>query len=126
MACSAKTRELIFRFQCAFELVVWLVGAGEVGVTDEEAFPVVVGVDEPAGDVVGGMAADLAGCRIVDVDPLDFDQTLIAFAAEFDIGLAEDHKQIASAGLFEEFVTHAEIGVHAADFDAQLAVVLQV
>ena len=39
--------------QGAAELVVGVVGAGEVGVADEEALAVVVGVDEPAGDVVG-------------------------------------------------------------------------
>ncbi len=42
------------RAQGALELVVRLVGAGEVGVADEKAFLVVARVDEPAGDVVGG------------------------------------------------------------------------
>ncbi len=37
----------------ALELGVGVVGAEEVGVADEEALAVVVGVDEPAGDVVG-------------------------------------------------------------------------
>ncbi len=37
----------------AFELLEGLVGAEEVGVPDEEAFSVVIGVDEPTGDVVG-------------------------------------------------------------------------
>jgi len=43
----------------ALELVVWFVAAGEVGVTDEEAFVVVVRVDESARDVVGGVRAYL-------------------------------------------------------------------
>jgi hypothetical protein len=34
------------------ELVVGLVGPGEVGVPHEKALAVVIGVDEPAGDVV--------------------------------------------------------------------------
>jgi hypothetical protein len=35
------------------ELVVRFLSAGEVRVPDEEALAVVVGIDEPAGDVVG-------------------------------------------------------------------------
>ena len=57
----------------ALELFVGLVGAGEVGVADEEALAVVVGVDEPAGDVVGRAGADLAGGRVVNVDAFDVD-----------------------------------------------------
>jgi hypothetical protein len=34
------------------ELVIGFVGPGEVGVPHEEALAVVVGVDEPAGDVI--------------------------------------------------------------------------
>ena len=37
----------------SLELGVGVVGAKEIGVADEEALAVVVGVDEPAGDVVG-------------------------------------------------------------------------
>ena len=37
----------------ALELAVGVVGAEEVGVADEEALAVVIGVDEPTGDVVG-------------------------------------------------------------------------
>ena len=59
--------------QGAFEFVIRLLGSGEVGVADEEAFAVVVGVDEPAGDVVRRVAADLARRRIVDVHAFDFD-----------------------------------------------------
>ncbi len=62
----------------AFEFVVGLVGSGEVGVTDEEALAVVVGVNEPAGDVVGGVATDLARCRVVDIDAVDSDLCLVA------------------------------------------------
>jgi hypothetical protein len=47
--------------QCFLELLVWLIGAAEVGVTDEEALAVVLRVDEPARDVGGAAATDLAG-----------------------------------------------------------------
>ncbi len=41
--------------QGALELFVGLVGASEVGVADDEGLLVVVGVDEPAGNVFGGV-----------------------------------------------------------------------
>ena len=53
--------------QRTFELVVGFIGAGEVGVTYEEALFVVVGVDEPAGDAVGAVAADFAGAGVEHV-----------------------------------------------------------
>jgi hypothetical protein len=42
-------------------------------VADEEAFFVVVGVDEPAGDAFGAVAADFAGVWVEDVDTVDSD-----------------------------------------------------
>ena len=60
----------------ALELVVGVVGAEEVGVADEELLVVVGGVDEPAGDVVGRVAADDAGRRVVDVEAVDLDLEL--------------------------------------------------
>ena len=65
-----------FGAEGALELVVGLAGAKEVGVADEEALAAVVGVEEPAGDVVGGAAADLAGGGVVDVQALDGDDDL--------------------------------------------------
>ena len=45
---------------------VGVVRAEEVGVADEEALLVVVGVDEPAGDALGGVAPYLAGVGVED------------------------------------------------------------
>ena len=45
---------------------------------DEEALPVVIGVDKPAGDIIGRRVADLSGGRVVDVDALDLDGELVA------------------------------------------------
>ena len=39
------------------QLLIRLVAAREIGVADEEALTVVIGVDEPAGDVGGGKVA---------------------------------------------------------------------
>ena len=40
---------------------------------DEEAFFVVVGIDEPARDAVGAVAADFAGAGVEDIDAVDSD-----------------------------------------------------
>ena len=56
-----------FGFQRRLQRPVWIVGTEEVGVADEEALLVVVGVDEPAGNIVGRVRADDAG-RVVQPD----------------------------------------------------------
>ena len=48
-----------FNFEGRFEGFVRVVGAEEVGVANEEALFVVVGIDEPAGDAVGAVTADI-------------------------------------------------------------------
>ena len=47
--------------QRSLETLVGVVLAEEVGLTHEEALAVIVAIDEPASDVVGLVAADLAG-----------------------------------------------------------------
>lgn len=44
-----------FGVEATFEFVIGFIGAYEVGVADDEGFSVVVGVDDPAGNVVGGV-----------------------------------------------------------------------
>jgi len=56
-------------FQRGLQRAVRIVRAEEVGMADEEAFFVVVGVDEPAGDAVGTVAANFAGSGMEDGDP---------------------------------------------------------
>ena len=58
--------------KCGLQRAVGVVGAQEVGVADEEAFFVVVGVDEPAGDAVGTVADDFAGLGLEDVHTVVF------------------------------------------------------
>ena len=62
-----------FGFQGGSERLVGVAGAEEVGLADEEALFVVVGVDEPAGDAFGAVAADFAGGWVEDVDAVDLD-----------------------------------------------------
>ena len=81
--------------------------------TDEEAFFVVVGVDEPAGDAVGAVGADFSGAGVEDVNPLTL--TWIwssSVSMNIDVGFAEDDEQVALAGVLE-VVGHVQVGVHA-------------
>ena len=50
------------------ELVVGIARTREVSVAHEEALAIIVGIDEPAGNIVGGVRANLAGGRVVDVE----------------------------------------------------------
>ena len=62
---------------------------------DEEALFVVVGVDEPAGDAFGAVAADFAGLGVEDVDAVDLDLVLVGFErGQGDVGLAEDDEEV--------------------------------
>ncbi len=76
-----------FGFEGGFEGFVGVVCTEEVGVADEEAFFVVVGVDEPAGDFVGVAGADVAGLGMKDIDAVEFDLQLIFYSLsnEYDI-----------------------------------------
>ena len=56
-----QASSLILGLEGGLERLVGIARAEEVGVADEEALLVVVGIDEPAGDAVGAVAADLAG-----------------------------------------------------------------
>ena len=104
--------------QGGLEGLVRIVGAQEVGVTDEEGFLVVVGVDEPAGDAVGAVADDFAGLRLEDVHAVDLHLNLAGLAVvlggveDVDIRLAEDDEEVALAGVLE-VLGHVQVGVHA-------------
>ena len=50
-----------FGLKGGFQCFVRFVGTKEIGVANEEAFFVLVGVDEPAGDAFGTVAVDFAG-----------------------------------------------------------------
>ena len=60
-------------FEGGLEGFVGVVGAEEVGVADEEALLVVVGVYEPAGDAVGVVATNLPGIGVEDVYTMNGD-----------------------------------------------------
>jgi len=100
-------------FEGGFERGVGVVLAEEVGVAHEEALAVVVGVEEPAGDAFGAVAADFASGWIEDIDAVYLDaQAVAGIGEEFDVGLAEDDEEVAFAGGLE-VVGHVEVGVHA-------------
>ena len=60
-------------FERRLQGLVGIILAEEVGVTDEEAFFVVVRVDEPAGDAVGVAAFDFASLRFENIDAKNSD-----------------------------------------------------
>ena len=100
---------------------VRVASAEEVGVADEEAFLVVVGIDEPAGDAVGAVAADFAGVGVEYIHAVDLDLDLAVFRVEdVDVRFAEDDEEVAFAGVFE-VVGHVEVGVHAGLEDGDAA-----
>jgi len=82
-------------------------------VADEEALFVVVGVDEPASDAVGTVAANFTGSGIEDVHAEDLDLNVaVVGRKDLDVRFAEDDEQIALPGILE-IVGHVEVGVHA-------------
>ena len=67
---------------------------------NEEGFFVVVGVDEPAGDAIGVVAADFAGVGVEDIHSVDLHlNSAFHRGQDVDIGLAEDHEQVALAAV---------------------------
>ena len=105
--------EVDFGLERRLERLVGVVRAQEVGVADEEALLVVVGVDEPAGDAVGAVAPHLAGVGVEDVHAVNpHADGVAAVLQDVDIGLAEDDEEVALAGVLE-VAGHVEIGVHA-------------
>ena len=92
---------------------VRVAGAQEVGVTDEEALFIIVGVDEPAGDAIGAVATDLAGVGMEYIHAVDLDLDVTVFRIEdVDVWFAKDDEKIAFTGILE-VVGHVEVGVHA-------------
>ena len=86
---------------------------------DEEALFVVVGVDEPGGDLVRSAGADVAGPSVENVDPKHGDDDFAVFIGlPFDIGFAEDDEQIARPGVLQLF-GHVQVRVHLGFQDRQ-------
>lgn len=103
-----------FGFEGTFEFVKGLIRSGEVGVADEETLFVVIGIDEPAGDLIRSVAADFSGGGVVDIETFDFNLIFDVFAlVELNIRLSEGNEQVAGTGLFEQIFIHWNIVVHA-------------
>ena len=93
--------------------LVGVAGAQEVGVADEEALLVVVGVDEPAGDALRPVAAHLAGVGVENVYAVDPRLKLpVPGVQDIYVRLAEDDEQVAVAGILQ-LAGHVQVGVHA-------------
>jgi hypothetical protein len=82
-------------------------------VPNEEAFLVVVGVNKPAGDAIGAVAADFAGLRMEHVHAVHCHAELAAlFRQQGNVWLAEDDEEVTLSGVLEIF-GHVQVGVHA-------------
>src|SRR5580700_8108384 len=80
-----------FGFEGSFEGAIWIVCAQEVGVTNEEAFLVVVGINKPTGDAVSTVAAYLPGVRVKHIYTIHLYTEFAIFGWEdVDVGLTED------------------------------------
>jgi len=90
--------------ECGLERLVGVVLAQEVGVAHEEALTVVVRVQEPAGDAIGVVALDLARAGVEHVHAVDLHLVgAVGARVQGDIGLAEDHEQVALCGGLQFF-----------------------
>ena len=87
--------------QRRLERLVGVIRSQEIGVADEEALLVIVGIDKPAGDALGAVAADLAGVGVENVHAVYLDLELFGMdAANFnrddvDVRLAEDDEKVS-------------------------------
>ena len=99
-------------FESCFERFVRVAGSQEVGMTDKEAFFVVVGVDEPASNLIGVAGADITRLRMKYIDSVDVHLNLpTLYLVDVDVWLAEDDKQIACSGVLQR-ICHVEVGIH--------------
>ena len=88
---------------------------------NEKALLVVVGIDEPAGNAVGAVAADFSGVGVEYIDSIDLDLYLTVFCIkDVDVWFSEDDEEIALAGVLE-VIGHVEVGVHASLEDGDTA-----
>src|SRR5579883_1174411 len=79
---------------------------------DEEAFLVIVCVDEPCGDVVLAAGAHFAGLGVEHIDAQDLnDDFAVLVEIPFDVWFAEYDEQIARTRVLE-FVGHMQLGIH--------------
>src|SRR5437660_230415 len=89
-------------FQSRLERLVRIVRPKKIGVANEEALFVVVGIDEPAGDPVRAVAPDLAGIGMEYVDTVHLDLDLARGGGkDVDIWFAEDDEKVALASVFQ-------------------------
>ena len=90
------------------------IAAKKIGVADEESVAVIVAIEEPTGDVLGGIGAGahLARRGVEDVDAFYANREhAAARRLDIHVGLSEYDEEIAGAGLFE-MVGHVEVFVH--------------
>src|ERR1035437_11052739 len=71
------------------------------------------GINEPAGNAFGAVAADFAGARIKDVHAVHlYAQLAVWHRKQGDVRLAEDDEEVTFASVLE-VLGHVQVGVHA-------------
>ena len=82
-----------FGFEGGLEGFVRIVCTEKVGVTGEETLLVVIGIDEPAGNIAGIVAADFASVGMKHINAIDLNLDLTVIRIEnINIWFAKDNE----------------------------------
>src|SRR5262249_26238658 len=89
-------------FKGGLERLVGVASSEKVSLPDKKALFVVVGIDKPASDALGAVAASFPCLRMEYVDAFDFDLNLpVARRHDVDVGLSKDHEEVTLAGILQ-------------------------
>ena len=81
--------------------LIRIVRTEKIGVADEEAFLIVIGIDEPTRYAVGIVAVNLTCVRVKHIHSINLDLNLtVRCIFDFDVRLSEDDEEVAFAGVF--------------------------
>ena len=101
-----------FGFESGLEGFVRIICTEKVGMTGEETLFVVIGIDEPAGNIASIIAADFASIGMKHINAIDLNLDLTIIRIEnINIRFAKDNEEIAFAGILQ-VISHVEIGIH--------------
>ena len=101
-----------FGFEGGLEGFVRIICTEKIGVTGEETLLVIIGIDEPAGNIASVVAADFASVGMKHINAIDLKLDLVVIPVEnIDIGFAKDNEKIAFARVLQ-IIGHVEIGIH--------------
>lgn len=101
-----------FGLQRSLQGTIGIIGSEKIGVANEEALFVVIGVDKPARDTFSAVTDDFAGLRFEDVHTVDFhSHPAVIFFQNVNVRFSKDDKEVAFAGVLQ-VIGHVEVGIH--------------